>query len=288
MNPTIRRRRVLILGYGALGVAFFRLYNTRYEIRGIKRSPLLDDPCPLVLAPIRSEALLPLVEWADDIIFCPSSGRGNLACYRETYLGNMVFLIKQVRRRKPPLPHLILIGSTGVYPRSQDKTWHENDNISIESDRQEILLRTEQAVVTSDVPYTILRSGGLYSLARGYFYRYIREGKICTSEMSDQWVLSVHQDDLCGVIHRVIGQEREGPVGEIYNVVDNSLLRRRELAQWISQEKGVPILSDGPAPPAPERRVSNQKVKDVLGYTFQYASIIQFLKDHFIKNNQVP
>jgi len=279
MNPIIRRQRVLILGYGALGTAFFRLYNTHYEIRGVKRSPLPDDPCPLVLTPIQGEALRPLVEWAEVIIFCPSSGRGNLACYRETYLDNMVFLLKQIDQQRSPLPTLILIGSTGVYPRSQDKTWHEDDNIPVESDRQEILLGTEQALIKSAVPYAILRSGGLYSLTRGYFYRYIREGKITTSEMSDQWVLSVHQDDLCGVIHKVIEQERKAPVGEIYNVVDDSQLRRRELARWISQEKGIPILPDGPASPTPERRVSNQKVKEILGYTFQYPSVLTFLQD---------
>jgi hypothetical protein len=269
--------RILVLGYGTLGSAFFRLYNERYEIRGVKRSPLPDDPCPLVLTPIQSEALRPLVEWADVIIFCPSSGRGNLACYRETYLDNMVFLLAQIDRKKAPLPTLILIGSTGVYPRSQEKTWHEGDMISVETDRQEILLRTEQALIASAVPYTILRSGGLYSKMRGYFYRYIREMKICTSEMSDQWVLTVHQDDLCGVINRVIAR---GPEGEIYNVVDESNIRRRELAHWISEEKGVPIVPDGPAPPVPDRRVSNQKVKEVLEYTFRYPSVLTFLKDN--------
>ncbi len=281
----IKPRKLLILGYGALGSAFFRLYNTRYEIQGVKRTPLSNDPCPLVLTPIQSKALRPLVKWADVIIFCPSSGRGNLACYRETYLENMVFLLEQMGRQDAPLPSLILIGSTGVYPRFQDKTWRENDPIPMETDRQEILLRTERTLIASAVPYTILRSGGLYSNTRGYFYRYIREGKIRTSEMSDQWVLSVHQNDLCGVIHRVIAR---GPEGEIYNVVDDTNIRRRELAQWISQEKGVSIVPDGPAPPTPDRRASNQKLKKVLGVTFQYGSIIQFLKDHFIKNNRVP
>ncbi|MFQ5580838.1 MAG: hypothetical protein ACE5FZ_09510 [Nitrospiria bacterium] len=269
------RQRVLILGYGALGAAFFRLYNARYEIRGLKRTSLPDNPCPLVLAPIRSESLRPLAEWAEVIIFCPSSGRGGLASYRKTYLENMTFLISQIGRQTSPLPTVILIGSTGVYPHTEEKTWREDDPIPVETERQEILLRTEQALIESPVPYAVLRSGGLYGLTRGYFYRYIREGKIAASEMSDHWILSVHQDDLCGVIHQVIRRETHM---ETYNVVDDSNLRRRELAQWISQEKGIPILPDGPAPPAPERHVSNQKVKEDLGYAFQYPSVLQFLK----------
>lgn len=278
--------RVLILGYGVLGASFSRLYGSRYEIRGVKRSPLPDNPCPIVLTPIQSEVLCPHVEWADVIIFCPSSGGGNLVRYRETYLGNMAFLLGLIGRHDLPLHALIFIGSTGVYPRSQSKTWHEDEMIPVEADRQEILLRTEQAVVASAVPFTILRSGGLYGKTRGYFYRFIRQGKIYTSEMSDQWILSVHQDDLCGVINRVIARRT---IGEIYNVVDDTHLRRRELAQWISQEMDLPIVPDGPAPSVSDRRVSNQKVKEGLGYTFRYPSIIKFLKDQVsLKNNLVP
>jgi len=78
----MKPQKILILGYGAFGASFARLYHERYEIRGLKRSPLPDQPCPIVFMPIQSEALCAQLEWADVVLFSPSSGRGDIALYR--------------------------------------------------------------------------------------------------------------------------------------------------------------------------------------------------------------
>jgi len=115
------------------------------------------------------------MEWADVVLFCPSSGRGDLAQYLETYSDNMHYLLKTMRSQDLSVTAIVLIGSTGVYPRSQSKCWEESDAIPEESDRQKVLLETEGALRASGLPYAILRCGGLYGRERGYFYRYLRE-----------------------------------------------------------------------------------------------------------------
>jgi len=272
----MKPQKILILGYGAFGASFARLYQKRYDIRGIKRSSLPNQPCLIALMPIQSEALRAQLDWADVVLFCPSSGRGDLDRYRETYLDNMRFLIETIRAHDLSLRSIILIGSTGVYPRMLDQCWQEDDAIPVENERQQILRQTEAALVSSALPYVILRCGGLYGEERGHFYRYIREGKIQRSEMSNQWLLLLHFDDLCGLIDRVIQKK---VTGEIFNAVDDSQLRRSELAEWIAHRWRLPIIEDGPPPASPERRISNKKLKAVLGYTFQYPSVKAFLGD---------
>jgi len=275
-------QKVLILGYGRLGEAFSRLYGSLYQIKGVRRSP---SESPLVVQmPIQSDALQPHLEWADIIIFCPAPGRKDILAYRETYADNMRFLLNLLSHSTRPLQSIILISSIGVYPRNSDRSWSESDCIPDEvaphaaaGPLQEVLLTTENALVSSVIPYTILRAGGLYGEGRGYHHRVMQRGYINSSEISAQWMSSVHQDDLCAIIHQVIKQNK---IGEIYNVVDDADLRKKDFIQWMAREMGLPIVQDGPPPDAHvNRRICTKKLKEELGYPFRYPSIIQFLEE---------
>ncbi|MEW6325816.1 MAG: hypothetical protein AB1515_10575 [Nitrospirota bacterium] len=271
--------RVLILGYGRLGRAFCRRYHDAYQIRGIKRTASPVSPCESVLMPIQSEALRPHLAWADVIIFCPSSGsRGNtgrgdesgVADYRETYLGNMQFVLARLDGR--PV-RVILIGSTGVYPR-QSGSWDEARPIVMDNDRQRVLWETEQALARSGAPYVILRCGGLYGEERDNFGWVRRRTELVSSELTDEPLALVHQDDVCGVIDAVI---RRGAVNDIFNVRDDSALSRKRLFGRIAARAGIPIAHDG-APAATDRSIPNDKVKRRLGYRFSAQSILDYLE----------
>ncbi len=279
-------RRLLILGYGRLGQAFCRLCHAAYQIRGVKRTPLSSPPagapCDVVLLPIQSEALRSHLEWAETVIFCPASGRGeggrggenDSARYRETYLGNIEFVIRLMARAGLQPKPFILIGSTGVYPRSQGGVWDEERAIVVESDRQGVLLRTEQALIASGMPYLILRCGGLYGEGRENFAWLRRKQELRSSELTDEPLALVHQDDVCGVIDRVI---QRGVMREIFNVRDDSVLSRKALFGALAARANIPIVQDGAPPPQAHRHIPNTKVKTHLGYQFHSPPITTFL-----------
>jgi len=275
--------KVLILGYGRLGEAFSRLYGSVYHLRGVRRSHHQDVPA-VIQMPIQDDALQSHLEWADIIIFCPAPGRKDLLAYQETYADNMRFLLNLLHHATHSLHSIILISSIGVYPREGNRRWSELDCIPHEAaplagaaPLQEVLLATEDALISSAIPYTILRAGGLYGEGRGYHHRVMQRGYINSSELSMQWMSSIHQDDLCGVIHQAIQQNR---IGEIYNVVDDADLRKKDFIQWMAQKMGLPIVSDGPPSDAnTDRRICTKKLKEDLGYQYRYPTIIHFLEE---------
>ena len=273
--------RILILGYGSLGQTFFRLFGTRYEVRGVKRTALVKDACPIVQMSIQSETVLPHLAWADVILFSPSSGGGDLKIYKDTYLTNMEFVLGLIHNHGIRIQHFVLMGSTGVYPRAAEGVWGETAGIPIETPKQETLRSTEETLAASGLPATILRCGGMYGDGRSNFSRYLREGRIKTTDMSRQYISLVHQDDVCRVIHCVI---QEKHVTEIYNVLDDSHLRKEDLQRMIAAEAGIPIVDTGEPPSEPDRLIPNTKLKDRLAYEFQYKMTPRFLKDHLPMN----
>lgn len=277
--------RVLILGFGRLGRAFSRAFGDRYEIRGIRRNPSSDEPVPVEALSIQSGALLPVLRWAETVIFCPSSGGGDPDHYRDTYIGNIRSVMGQIQDHAIPIRRFMLIGSTGVYPNMQGGIWTEDRDIRAESPRQEILLQTESILIRSGMAYGILRCGGIYGGERANFSRIFRKEKMLTSEMSDSFLSLVHEADICGVMDRLMAG---GPGKEIFNVVDDSNLRRRELYTWIAERAGIPIVDDGPPPPAAARVISNAKLKTLLGYHFQFPSVTRFLETRQPSNSDTP
>jgi nucleoside-diphosphate-sugar epimerase len=269
-------KKVLILGYGALGRAFHRLYGSHYAILGVRRTPAADEPCPLAILPIQSDALRPHLEWADVILFCPSSGGGDIEHYRDTYLGNMAHLVRRIRENPLSVQQIIAVGSTGVYPKNREGVWTEDDPVPVETPRQEVLRATETALMESGLPWAILRCGGLYGPGRNGFSRILRKKELRTSELSGQPIALIHQDDVCGVIDTVIAEKAQG---EIYNAVDDSHLRRSDLERMVAEIAGIPIVDDGPPPPEPERIILNTKLKASLGYRFRYSLTPDVLKD---------
>lgn len=281
-------RRVLILGYGRLGRAFCRLYHAVHQIRGVKRTPLppgVESPCEIICAPIGGEAAHPHLAWADVVIFCPASGREggrdrggrdreqDTARYRETYLGNMEAITAWMGRASASPPVVILISSTGVYPRLAG-VWSEERPIPVESPRQEVLLLTEQALIRSGAPFVILRCGGLYGEGRENFLWLGRKTELSSAELTEEPLSLVHQDDVCGVVNRVI---ESGVTREIFNVRDDSAFTRKTLYTMIAKRLGIPIVDRGPAAVSADRQIPNDKLKQRLGYQFSRPPITAYL-----------
>lgn len=270
------KTKVLILGFGALGRALARRHGERYEFRGIKRTPLASAPCPVVLMPIADAGIVEHLAWADYIVFCPAASSSDLDVYRETYLDNMVSITARMAERGIGPRSVILISSTGVYPESMEELVDETHEPVVETERQEILLHTERALIDSGLPYVVFRCGGLYGEGRGNFRSRLADGLMTSAMLSRQFVHFIHANDVCDAIDLAI---RRNVTGEIFNLVDDSQIRRADFYRFLSSLYKLPIPDNGPAPEvARDRLISNAKAKSQLGLTLSSPRITDYLQ----------
>lgn len=271
-----RRLKVLILGFGALGAALVRRHGSRYEFRGIKRTPIPSPPCPLVYLPIQDERVLEHVAWADHLVFCPAASSSDIETYRETYLDNMAALVAGMIEKRLSPRSIILISSTGVYPDSVEELIDESCTPKIETERQEILLQTERALIESGLSWAIFRCGGLYGEGRDHFRERLADGRITTAMLSPQFIHFIHLHDVCDAIDLAMSRR---VTGEIFNLVDDSQIRRVDFYRFLSSLYGLPIPEGGPPPGAPlDRCISNAKAKSTLGLKLSSPRITEYLQ----------
>jgi nucleoside-diphosphate-sugar epimerase len=269
------KTRVLILGFGALGEVLVQRHAPRYDFRGIKRTPIEAPPCPLFFMPIDDDRIAEHLAWADHVLFCPAASASDAAAYRATYLDNMVALTHRLIERRITPRSIIVISSTGVYPESVDQPIDESYQPAVESERQDILLQTEHALMHSGLPYVIFRCAGLYGGGRDAFRDRLADGRINSTMLTNQYVHFIHRHDVCDAIDLAI---RRNLTADIFNLVDDSMIRRIDLYRFLSTLYGLPVLDRGPAPKTAHGRIiSNVKAKTSLGLTLSSPSITDYL-----------
>lgn len=270
------KEKILVLGFGALGAALARCFGTRYEFRGIKRQPIASPPCPVYYMPIADPRLTEHLAWADHVVFCPAPSSSDTDLYRAIYLDNMLSLLSMVSEQRLTLCSLILISSTAVYPESADALIDETCEPVGDTERQAILLQTERALIDSGIPFIIFRCGGLYGTERDMYRTRLVEGRITSAALSRQYVHFIHLTDVCAAIDLAI---RHNIRREIFNLVDDSDIRRVDFYRFLSSLYGIPIPEAGaPSSVLRDRRISNAKVKSQLGLTLASPRITDYLQ----------
>ncbi|MFZ5877156.1 MAG: NAD-dependent epimerase/dehydratase family protein [Nitrospirota bacterium] len=267
--------RVLILGFGKLGDALVRRHADRYDFRGVKRAPIEAPPCPMSYLPIDDDRITEHLAWADHVVFCPAAPASDDGAYRATYLDNMAALTRRLIERRITPRSVILISSTGVYPESVDEPIDEDYQPVVESDRQNILLQTEHALIQSDLPYVIFRCAGLYGGGHDAFRERLADGRINSTMLTNQYVHFIHLHDVCDAVDLAI---RRNLTAQIYNLVDDSMIRRADFYRFLSTLYGLPILDRGSARATGQNRlITNAKAKTHLGLTLSSPRITDYL-----------
>ena len=89
----------------------------------------------------------------------------------------------------------------------------------------------------------------------------------------------IHRDDVVGAI---IAALKHSPVAQVFNVVDNAPVSQLDMFQWLAEKLGRPLPPMAPADAesirrrgVTNKRVSNQRLKKMLGYEFKYPTFRQ-------------
>jgi nucleoside-diphosphate-sugar epimerase len=285
--------RVLIAGCGYVGVALGEILATQgHEVYGLRRSPggarLLEDAGirPLTGDITNPASLATLPGTYDWVVHCASASGGGIESYRRVYVEGARNLVEWLRPAPPR--KFVYTSSTGVYGQNDGSTVVETSPTEPAAGTARLLVEAEQLLVAAArnhrFPAVILRVAGIYGPGRGYWFKAFSSGEARIEGDGDRWLNMVHRDDVAGAI--VAALERGAP-GEAYNVVDNEPVTQIAFFQWLSAELGQPLPPADPvrAPGsnrrgATNKRVSNRRLTEELGYRFRYPTFRQGYAEH--------
>jgi nucleoside-diphosphate-sugar epimerase len=277
--------RVLIVGCGYVGLALgAELVRQGCIVSGLRRtrkaeadfarfgihSIVADLTCP--------SSLPPLDLGYDWIVHCVSASGGGVREYRDVYLEGTRHLLSWLSSAQPR--KLVYTSSTGVYGQTDGSLVDESSALCPQTETTGVLVETEQlllrAAAEQNVPAVVLRVAGIYGPGRSYWLNQVREGSVTMAEGGDRFLNMIHRTDVVGAVQAAL---LRGQAGQIYNAVDHEPVRQRALIEWLAARLGLPIpegVSDQQRGPGKRgltnKRVSNRKLTEDLGYRFEFAT----------------
>jgi nucleoside-diphosphate-sugar epimerase len=277
--------QVLIIGCGYVGLTLgAKLASEGHTVTGVRRSPDSETELrkagikPLLLDFTREDVFAKSPNVYDWVVNCVSSSKGTVEDYRTTYLQGMKRLIQMLSQHPPT--SFVYTSSTSVYGQIDGSIVSENSAAESEAETAQILLQTEkvllEAVQFYKLPGVILRLAGIYGPNRGYWFRQFMSGHAAIEGDGQRFLNMIHRDDAAG---SVITALQNGKPGEVYNVADDHPVTQLEFFRWLSQRLGrnlPPVVSETKDLPRKRawtnKRVSNSKLKNELGYVFKYPT----------------
>ncbi len=207
-----------------------------------------------------------------------SSAGGGLDGYRLSYIdGN-----QSIRdwAAGVGVERLIYSSATSVYPQTNGEWVSEEDVPALEqlSSSGQILYEAEQLVLGAPEfrSRIVARLAGIYGPGRHLYLNRMREGVTAFPGDGNAWLNLIYLKD---IVTALIGLAELDCASDVFNVVDDSPSRKQDIVDWLSAETGsAPMRFDpnaaGPRAARrksgvglPNRRVSNAKLKQQLGWT---------------------
>jgi nucleoside-diphosphate-sugar epimerase len=269
--------RVLIAGCGYVGSALAEwLVVDTHRVWGLRRRPVA---MPLGVQPIVADlsdarTLKELPDGLDTVIYAVSPGGADDPHYRAACVIGVQELLEALARGGQRLQRFILVSSTSVYGQSGGEWVDETSATDPTGFSGRRLLEGERLLLSSGVPATVVRFGGIYGPQRSRLVESVRTGRVSYRARPVQWTNRIHRDDCAGVLRHLMGLESPE---EIYLGVDSEPATQQAVMTWIAGALGSPPPRRADREPRDKRRsrsnkrVRNQRLLD-SGYEFRYPS----------------
>lgn len=277
--------RVLIVGCGYVGLPLgAELARGGHEVFGLRRSEeasgaLARAGIQWVRGDVTDRAQLaaiaPRFDWVVNTV---SASGGGAEDYQRTYFEGTRNLIEWLA--DTGLKKFVYTSSTGVYGQDDGSLVDEHSAVEPEAGTGRVLAEAERLLLTAarerNFPAVVLRVAGIYGPGRGFYLRQMLSGQARIEGEGGRFVNMIHRDDLVGAI--VAALERGQP-GQVYNVCDDEPAPLAEVYDWLARELKLPPPPRGaggtPGPgrrAATNKRVSNRRLRDELGYQLKYPT----------------
>jgi nucleoside-diphosphate-sugar epimerase len=276
---------VLIVGCGYVGLRLGQeLVKQRHDVFGLRRSAEADDELktagitPLHADITRLGTLARLPRDFDWVVNCAASGGGSVEDYRRLYLEGTRNLIEWLSAWPPK--QYVYTSSTSVYGQDDGSWVTESDATEPPTETGRVLIETEEllraAAKGKHFLAVILRVAGIYGPGRGFWFKQFLKDEAQIEGKGERCLNMIHRDDVVGCI---IAALKRGKPGETYNAVDDEPVSQLDFFSWLAGHLNKPKPPSVPADPdagrkrgVTNKRVSNLRLKQQLGYQFKYPT----------------
>ena len=264
---------ILIAGCGDVGCELARqlLLTSRFNVWGLRRSThRLPEGVHAIQADLTNPEKLGI--WPDKIdyvVYAAAADGHSPELYRQAYVDGLMNVINHLKMNNIKPKHLFFTSSTSVYHQSQGEWVDETSECNPQTFSGQTLLNAEKVLLSSDVPATSVRFGGIYGPGRNRLIKRVLEGKGCAREPV-VYSNRIHRDDCAGILKHLIQISLDGAVPDsVYIGVDNQPAPMHDVLHWIASQYTIELNDDNPAPPRSSKRCRNQKIRDT-GYRFKF------------------
>ena len=235
-----------------------------------KATELSDGGCEVVIGSLENSEWHDQIKEPDLVLNSVSAGGGGIKGYRMSYLeGARSILCWQ--NGSSSNATIVYTGSTSVYPQGEGAIVAEDDRVEGESERSQILIKTESLIEQWPGRSRVLRLAGIYGPGRHYLLDQLRAGVGELPGAGDHHLNLIHRDDAVSAIFAAF-RDRDSAPHRVFNVVDDGRARKREIVAWLADSIGVKLpVFDGNAigqrsANRPDRIISNQRIKNELDW----------------------
>jgi len=269
----------LIMGCGYLGQHIAALWlaqnhrvfaATRSEARASEFR--LFGLHPIVCDVLKPDSLCSLPH-VQSIAYCIGLDRSSGVSMRSLYVDGLANVLAALPQHAP---RFVYVSSTSVYAQTCGE---EVDDAAITEPLEgsgKVVLEAEQLLRARLPSAIILRFAGIYGPERLMHAQAIHAGEPVTGN-ADKWLNLIHVGDGAAA---VVAADNRAAAGSLYNVSDNSPVRRRDFYTKLAEVLNAPQPQFLPLPAGAitsprergQRRIVSQRMIQELGMKLQYPN----------------
>ncbi len=266
--------RILVVGAGNIGgMLAEELAQAGNEVWGIRRSEKsVGKGVHKIQADVADfDTLQDLPQNLDILVYCVASPVFTKDSYHAYYYRGIKHILKALKGSN--LKRAIFVSSSSVY-HQMDGSWvDETSPTEPTSFGGKELLAAENALLSSNVPGTVVRFTGIYGPDRTRMINQAQEGGYCDPE-PPVWTNRIHRDDCVGVLKFLVNKAlKNEPLDSIYLATDDEPVPLFDILEWMKDRIGdvKPNYDLPEATRRANRRCSNKRLH-ALGYQFKYPN----------------
>lgn len=277
MSEYIAPRKIAIIGCGYVGSALARHWvaDERDVVATTTRPERLGEIEALgarakLLTADQTDVMRELLSDREAVLLSVAAGRRH-GDYRAVYLQAAQSLAASII--DTPVRRIIYTSSSSVY-HQDDGGWVDEDSPTLpESENGKLLVETERVLLATSAadatrPVSVVRLSGIYGPGRA-LADFVRRFAGATRADGDAFLNLVHRDDIVRVLAVLMDVRHSG----ILNLNDDEPTPRREFYDRMLAGAGLdPVCWREPDKPSLGKRVSNRRIKGLLGLALEHPS----------------